>query len=67
MTIEYVDWRSKVKRWNVEPFFGKWIVVADDGDSYCYISRWRWLAVLKSKRLTAKYITPNNPIRIDTL
>jgi hypothetical protein len=49
------DWRSSVKVWKVESFFGKWVVVPDDSDAYCYIAGWRWLAVQEANRLATQY------------
>jgi hypothetical protein len=49
------DWRDSVKKWRVESFFGKWIVVPDGSDVFCYISRWRWLAMREAERLAREH------------
>lgn len=49
------DWREGVKIWKVEPFFGAWVVVADDSFAFNYKSNWKWLAVREAKRLSAQH------------
>jgi len=49
-----MTWRTNVKVWKVEQFFGSWIVRPDQSDQWCYRSRWRWLAVREAKRLAAE-------------